>query len=92
MRILERDAMSNPQMMTANPGALFGVGLVAMLCVTVCDAVLTIAVSDGYLNGEIDLARAFSTGMRKIMAVSSRLVLSRLCWWVSPCSWSAWAP
>jgi len=69
MRILERDAMSDPQMMTANPGALFAVGLVAILCVTVCDAVLTIAVSDGYLNGEIDLARAFSTGMRKIMAV-----------------------
>jgi len=31
--------------------------------------VLTIAVSDGYLNGEIDLARAFGTGMRKIVAV-----------------------
>ena len=69
MRILERDAMSDPQMMTANAGAWFSVGIVSVLCVTVCDAVLTIAVSDGYLNGEIDLARAFSTGMRKIMAV-----------------------
>jgi hypothetical protein len=69
MRILERDAMSDPQMMTANAGAWFSVGIVSVLCVTVCDAVLTIAVSDGYHNGEIDLARAFSTGMRKIMAV-----------------------
>ncbi|HEY2898825.1 MAG TPA: hypothetical protein VGJ12_16920 [Gemmatimonadaceae bacterium] len=69
MRILERDAMSDPQMMTANAGAWLSVGIVSVLCVTVCDAVLTIAVSDGYLNGEIDLARAFSTGMRKIMAV-----------------------
>jgi hypothetical protein len=69
MRILERDAMSDPQMMTANAGAWLSVGIVSVLCVTVCDAVLTIAVSDGYLNGEIDLARAFSTGMRKILAV-----------------------
>ena len=69
MRILERDAMSDPQLMTANAGAWLSVGIVSVLCVTVCDAVLTIAVSDGYLNGEIDLARAFSTGMRKIMAV-----------------------
>jgi len=69
VRILTRDVMSNPQLMTANPGPLFAVGIAALLCVTVCDAVLTIAVSDGYLNGEIDLARAFGTGMRKILAV-----------------------
>ena len=68
MRIIMRDEMSNPQMMTANPGALFAVGLVAILCVTVCDAVLTIAVSDGYLTGEVDLGRAFGTGMRMIIA------------------------
>jgi hypothetical protein len=69
MRIIMRDQMSNPQVMTANPGPLFAVGLVAVLCVTVCDAVLTIAVSDGYLGGEVDLARAFGTGMRKIVQV-----------------------
>jgi hypothetical protein len=69
IRILMRDAMTNPKMMTANPGPLFAVAFAAVLCVTVCDAVLTIAVSDGYLNGEIDLGRAFGTGMRKIMAV-----------------------
>ena len=69
IRILMRDAMTNPKVMTANPGPLFAVGFAAVLCVTVCDAVLTIAVSDGYLNGEIDLGRAFGTGMRKIMAV-----------------------
>jgi hypothetical protein len=69
VRIIMRDQMSNPRMMTANPGPLFAVGLVAILCVTVCDAVLTIAVSDAYLDGEADLARAFSTGMRKIAAV-----------------------
>jgi hypothetical protein len=69
VRIITRDAMSNPQMMTANPGTLFTVALAAILCVTVCDAVLTIAVSDGYLKGEIDLAHAFGTGMRKILTV-----------------------
>jgi hypothetical protein len=68
-RILTRDAMSNPQLMTANPGPVFAVAIAAVLCVTVCDAVLTIAVSDGYLNGEVDLGRAFSTGLRKIVAV-----------------------
>jgi hypothetical protein len=69
IRILMRDTMTNPKMMTANPGPLFAVAFAAVLCVTVCDAVLTIAVSDGYLTGEIDLGRAFGTGMRKIMAV-----------------------
>jgi hypothetical protein len=69
MRIIMRDAMSDRRMMTEHPGPLFAVGLVAVLCVTVCDAVLTIAVSDGYLNGEVDLARAFGAGMRKIVQV-----------------------
>ena len=69
VRILTRDAMSNPQLMTANPGPLFAVAFAAVLCVTVCDAVLTIAVSDGYLTGEVDIGRAFGTGMRKILAV-----------------------
>jgi hypothetical protein len=69
VRILTRDAMSNPQMMTANPGPLFAVAFAAILCVTVCDAVLTIAVSDGYLKGDVDVGRAFGTGMRKILAV-----------------------
>ena len=69
VRILARDAMSNPQAMTANPGPLFSVAIAAGLCVTVSDAVLTTAVSDGYLTGEIDLSRAFGTGMRKILAV-----------------------
>lgn len=69
LRIILREEMSNTQTMTANPGPLFMVGLVAILCVTVCDAVLTIAVSDGYLTGEIDLGRAFGTGARKIISV-----------------------
>jgi hypothetical protein len=68
-RILTRDAMSNPQLMTANPGPVFAVAIAAVVCVSVCDAVLTIAVSDGYLNGEVDVGRAFSIGLRKIMAV-----------------------
>lgn len=69
LRIIMRDEMSSQQKMTANPGPLFAVGLAAILCVTVCDAVLTVAVSDGYLNGELDLSRAFSTGARKILSV-----------------------
>jgi len=69
VRILTRDAMSDPQLMAANPGPLFAVAFAAVLCVTVCDAVLTIAVSDGYLTGEVDIGRAFGTGMRRILAV-----------------------
>jgi hypothetical protein len=69
LRIMMREEMSNPQKMAANPGPLFLVAFVAALCVSVCDAVLTVAVSDGYLTGAVDLGRAFSVGMRKIISV-----------------------
>jgi hypothetical protein len=65
-RIIERDAMSNPQLVTTHPGAFIGVGLVALLCFVVCEAVLTAAISTGYLEGAIDLGLAFNTGVRKL--------------------------
>jgi hypothetical protein len=69
LRIIYREEMSDPAKMTSHPGPLIIVGLLAVLCVTVCDAVLTVAVSDGYLTGDVDLNRAFGIGMRKILAV-----------------------
>jgi hypothetical protein len=68
-RIIERDAMSNPQLVVAHPGAFLGVGIVVVLCFIVCDAVLTICVSQAYLDGEIDLGKAFGIGMRRILLV-----------------------
>jgi len=68
-RIIERDAMSNPQLLVAHPSAFIGVGIVVLLSFVVCDAVLTIAVSQGYIDGAIDLGQAFSIGFRRILLV-----------------------
>jgi hypothetical protein len=68
-RIIERDAMSNPQLLVAHPSAFIGVGIVVLLSFVVCDAVLTIAVSQGYIDGTIDLGQAFSIGFRRILLV-----------------------
>jgi len=64
-RIVERDAMSNPQLMVAHPSTFAGVAIVIGLSFIVCDAVLTVAVSQAYLDGTIDLASAFGAGMRR---------------------------
>lgn len=68
-RIIERDAMSNPQLVVAHPGAFVGVGLVVILSFIVCDAVLTIAVSQAYLDGAIDLGHAFGIGLQRMLFV-----------------------
>lgn len=68
-RIIERDAMTNPQMVTVNPWPFVGVGIVAILSIIVCDAVLTIAVSQAYIDGAIDLGKAFGIGIRRILLV-----------------------
>src|SRR5256885_9059776 len=69
LRIILRDDMSDPLKMTSHPWPLISVGLVAILCAAVCDAVMTVAVSDGYLTGDVDLNRAFGIGMRKLLSV-----------------------
>jgi hypothetical protein len=68
-RIIERDAMSNPQLAVAHPGAFIGVALVVLLSFVVCDAVLTVAVSQAYLEGAIDLGLSFSAGFQGMLAV-----------------------
>jgi hypothetical protein len=68
-RIIERDAMSNPQTMVAHPTAFIAVGLVVLLSFLVCDAVLTLAVSQAYLDGAIDLGHAFGVGLQRVLLV-----------------------
>jgi hypothetical protein len=68
VRVAERRAM-DPTMIRVYPGAFFFVGLVSLVCVTLADAVLTIAASEGYLTGDIDVGGAFRTGARKIVSV-----------------------
>lgn len=68
-RIIERDAMSNPQAMIAHPSAFIAVGLVVLLSFLVCGAVLTLAVSQAYLDGTIDLGHAFGAGLQRLLPV-----------------------
>jgi hypothetical protein len=68
-RIIERDTMSNPQLVMTHPTAFIGVALVVILSFIVCDAVLTIAVSQAYLDGAIDLGHAFGIGLPRMLYV-----------------------
>ncbi len=68
VRVAERRA-TDPAMIRVNPGAFIIVGIVGLVCVTFADAVLTIATSEGYLTGDIDVGAAFRTGARKLASV-----------------------
>ena len=69
LRIMKRDQLSNPQVMMANPLTLFVVSIVTWVLLVAAGIVLTIAISDVYLTGEIDIDRAFRVGGRKIFPV-----------------------
>lgn len=69
LRVVMRDTLSDPTVMTAHPGALAISFLVGLVFTTVADAVLVVAVSDGYLNGVIDLADATRRGAGRVFQV-----------------------
>lgn len=68
-RVLMRDQLSDPTVMMSHPApAIFGF-LIASICTTIADAVLIVAVSDGYLDGSVDLADALKTGLGGLLSV-----------------------
>lgn len=69
VRIIERREMGNPAAMATNPWPWAMVGFIGLLSFIIADTVLVVAISDGYLEGEVDLARAFSAGLRGLVAV-----------------------
>jgi hypothetical protein len=69
LRVVMRDTLSDPKVMAAHPGALFVSFFVGLVFTTVADAVLVVAVSDGYLNGSIDLADATRRGAGRVVQV-----------------------
>jgi hypothetical protein len=69
LRIIKRDQLSNQQVMMAHPMTLFVVSAVTWVLLVAAGIVLTVAISDGYLTGEIDINRAFRVGGRKFFSV-----------------------
>lgn len=75
MRILMRDKLSDPTAMLSNRGAAFGAIAVSALCIAIADAVLIVAASEGYLEGNVDLARALSAGANRLFSVIGAVLL-----------------
>jgi hypothetical protein len=65
LRIVKRDELSNPTVMLAHPYTLALVATVTWLLLVAAGMVLTVAVSDSYLQGEIDIGRAFGVAIRR---------------------------
>ena len=69
LRVLYRDALSDPTVMVSHPAPFLIVTLLAMVCSTIADAVLIVTASDGYLNGTVDLSSVLGKGLRKLFYV-----------------------
>lgn len=68
-RVLMRDALSDPTVMMSHPVPALLDFVIATICTTIADVVLIVAVSDGYLDGKVDLAVALKSGMRGLLNV-----------------------
>jgi hypothetical protein len=68
IRIILRSHMNDPMVMVKAPGAWLAVNLIAIASFVAADSILVVAITDGYLKGEVDLPRAFRTGAPRIMA------------------------
>lgn len=69
LRVLYRDALSDPTGISRNPVPFIVVTLLAMVCSTIADAVLIVTASDGYLEGTVDLSSVLGRGLRKLFYV-----------------------
>jgi hypothetical protein len=69
LRIVKRDELASPQIMMAHPATLVVVSIVTWVLLVAASLVLTVAISDGYLTGEVDIERAFRVGGRKFFSV-----------------------
>lgn len=77
-RIIFRGVLGDPTAMVANPGTWIGVALLNFLCIAIADAVLIVAASEGYLDGDVDLGRALSQGWSRAGSMIAALFLRYL--------------
>jgi hypothetical protein len=75
LRIVMRDRLGDPTKIMANVGVFGGSLLLSTFCIAIADAVLVIAASDGYLEGNVDLARAFGLGLNRIFSVIGSAII-----------------
>ncbi|MBA2685445.1 MAG: hypothetical protein H0U66_13245 [Gemmatimonadaceae bacterium] len=78
MRIILREQLSNPTALMTNLGVTFGTLALSMFCIAIADAVLVVAASEGYLEGNVDLGRALGAGMRRLIPVILSVLLRYL--------------
>jgi hypothetical protein len=68
-RVMMRGTLSDPTALAAHPGEVGGAFLIITLCTMLADAVLIVAASDGYLEGNVDLARALRSGAANLFTL-----------------------
>jgi hypothetical protein len=69
LRIIKRDEMTDPQEMLQHPETLLLLTFVSWILIVAASTILTVAVSDAYLTGEVDIERAFRVAGRKALTV-----------------------
>ncbi len=69
LRIILRDRLSDPTSLMTNLGLALGTVALSTFCFAISDAVLVVASSDGYLEGNVDLARALAAGGKRLFSV-----------------------
>lgn len=70
VRIVTRHSMSYPSRMTPAPGSWIVVAAIGFVCAVVADSMLVVAISQGYLQGEIDIAHTFRAGASRMFALT----------------------
>jgi hypothetical protein len=74
-RIAERDRLADPAALMANL-PIFGLSMVlSVFCVSIADAVLVVAASEGYLEGSVDLPRALGAGAKRLLVVIGSILI-----------------
>ncbi len=77
-RIALRQQLTDPTAMAAHPLTAGGMVLLSSLCIVLADAVLIVAVSDGYLDGDVQLPRALAQGWSRAGSMLAAVFLRYL--------------
>jgi hypothetical protein len=75
LRIALGARLNDPTVVMSNPGLLVGPIALSTFSIAIADAVLVVAASDGYLAGDVDLARALAHGAKHIFAVIFSVII-----------------
>ncbi len=76
--LVRNDPTPDPTFIMKHPGTVAGPFFIVVICWMFANSVLVIAVSDGYLNSSINLARSLRDGIRRLLVLFAANVVRYL--------------